>query len=51
MQNNKSEDKNGLTKEFWKTLIYKIKGIFCTCKKESKPKGYWNISQKQTVIK
>ena len=51
MQNNKTPDKDGLTKEFYETFWNEIKYVFLKSLKQAKEKGQLSISQRQAVIK
>ena len=51
IQNNKTPDNDGLTKEFYKTFWNKIKYVFLKSLKQAKEKDQLSISQRQAVIK
>ena len=51
MQNNKTPDNDGLTKEFYETFLNEIKNVFLKWLNQNKEKCQLSISQRRSVIK
>ena len=51
MQNNKSLENDGLTKEYYEGFCDEIKELFIASVTEAKNKGQLSISQRQAIIK